>query len=66
MLCEYDVIVLLHAQNEVPIAAGTRGTILIDHNTSPPAYEVEFVDEAGKSLGIFSILGKNMQIASDA
>ena len=66
MFDEYDVVILVHPEEGVPIAVGTRGTILIDHNAEPTAYEIEFVDEAGESLGSFSVKGESIKIAPDA
>lgn len=51
MLQEYDIVFLKQTTPAVPLAKGTKGTILIVYRDSPPAYEVEFVDDAGGSLG---------------
>ena len=55
MLLEYDVVRLRSASNALSVPVGSRGTVLIVYLDTPPAYEVEFVDDAGESLGIFTL-----------
>ena len=55
MLSEYDVVRLRSSTSAVSIPVGTRGTILIVYDDSPIAYEVEFVDDLGSSLGTFTL-----------
>ena len=55
MLSEYDVVRLRSATSAAGIPVGTRGTILIVYFDTPPAYEVEFVDDVGGSLGTFTV-----------
>ncbi len=64
MFVEYDVVILIRYEDGVPIPVGTRGTILIDHNAHPAAYEIEFVDEAGESMGSFSVEGENIELVA--
>ena len=55
MLSEYDVVRLRSATSAANVPVGTRGTILIVYDDAPPAYEVEFVDDVGSSLGTFTM-----------
>lgn len=47
---EYDVVRLIKTLPGLDLPIGSEGTILIDHTKNvvdhPPAYEVEFTDEA--------------------
>ena len=54
MFEEYDVIRLRSRTSTIPLPPETKGTILLIHAATPPAYEVEFVDDAGESLGTFT------------
>jgi hypothetical protein len=55
MINEYDVVKLVRSVDGVPIAIGTRGTVLIVYNGPPAGFEVEFVDENGESLGAYTV-----------
>ena len=55
MLSEYDVVRLRSATSAASVPVGTRGTVLIIYGDTPPAYEVEFVDKVGDSLGTFTM-----------
>jgi hypothetical protein len=55
MIQEYAVVRLKRDVPTIPLRVGTKGAILIVHPCSPPAYEVEFVDDAGKSLGTYTV-----------
>jgi hypothetical protein len=37
--------------DSVPVPPGTTRAVLIVYDSDPAAYEVEFLDEAGESLG---------------
>ena len=63
MFSEYDVVRRLSASDNAPgIPAGTSGTVLLIHSATPPAYEVEFVDKAGESLGWFTMQDSNLEL----
>lgn len=62
MLSEYDVVRLRSANAMVNIPVGSRGTVLMIYPDTLPAYEVEFVDDSGGSLGTFTIPEKDLQI----
>lgn len=55
MMPEYAVVRLKRVVLTVPLQVGTKGTILIVHPCSPPVYEVEFIDTAGRSLGVYTV-----------
>jgi hypothetical protein len=55
MLREYDVVRLEAGSEAVPVPPGTEGTVLMIFPDTPPAYLVEFLDEAGESLGTFTL-----------
>ena len=54
MFKEHEVVVLKAPTPEIPLPAGTSGTVLIVFDDTPPAYEVEFTDDDGKSFGVFT------------
>ena len=62
MLSEYDVVRLRTTADAPAVPAGSRGTILIVYPDAPPAYEVEFIDKAGNSLGTFTMKESNLEI----
>jgi len=55
MLKEYAVVLLKRPTLAIPLPSGTKGTILIVHSSVPSAFEVEFVDREGKSLGTYTV-----------
>lgn len=64
MLREYDVVTLVRAIEGIPVATGTRGTVLIVHNSMPIAYEIEFVDESGSSLDVYTLQDHDVVLAT--
>ena len=64
MFQEYAVIRLKNIVPTLPIPVGSKGAILIVHERVPLAYEVEFVDQQGKSLGIHTVRDADL-IADD-
>ena len=63
MFSEYDVVRLRSASHNAPgIPSGTSGTVLLIHPATPPAYEVEFVDIAGESLGWFTMQESGLEL----
>jgi hypothetical protein len=62
MLLEYDVVRLRSATAAVGVPVGTPGTVLIVHDDTPPACEVEFVDDAGSSLGTFTLYESDLDL----
>jgi hypothetical protein len=61
MLKEYAVVRLKEPDPSIPIPPGAKGAVLIVYDSSPPAYEVEFVDDAGKSLGAYTVGEKHLE-----
>jgi len=61
MLNEYDVVRLKRTVAEAPLPQGTRGTIVHVYPADPPGYEVEFVDEAGNTVGIYTVSGSDLE-----
>ncbi len=55
MFEEYEVVRLKKDMPSENLKAGTRGTVLIVYPDSPPAYEVEFLDENGNSLTVLTL-----------
>ena len=55
MLLEYDVVRLRSRTAAIGVPVGARGAVLVVYDDSPPAYEVEFVDHNGDSLGTFTM-----------
>jgi hypothetical protein len=55
MIEEYAVVRLKRVVPTIPLPVGTMGTILIVYACDPPAYEVEFDTDAGKSLGTYTV-----------
>ena len=62
MFSKYDVVRLLSASDAPGVPVGTSGTVLLVHPATPPAYEVEFVDEAGESLGWFTMQESDLEL----
>lgn len=64
MLREYDVVTLVRAIEVIPVATGIHGTVVIVHNSMPIAYEIEFVDENGNSLGVYTLQDHHVVLAT--
>ena len=55
---EYDVVVLKKALPGTPVPAGAEGTIIrVFSFANPPGYDVDFLDENHKTLGLFRVIG---------
>lgn len=55
MFSELDVVRLKYDLPEERLAAGMTGTIVLVHNAKPPAYEVEFADEHGRTIAMLAL-----------
>jgi len=55
MLNEFDSVVLKRESKEVPLPTGSTGAIVLVHDAHPPAYEVEFVDSDGNTIGFYTV-----------
>jgi hypothetical protein len=63
MLQEYDVVLLKQMTPAIPLRSGTKGTVLLVYPDNPPAYEVEFIDDAGNSLGTYAVEATDLVLA---
>jgi hypothetical protein len=61
MLGEYAVVRLKGADPTIPVPVGAKGAVLIVHSSASPAYEVEFIDDSGKSLGTYTVKEMNLE-----
>jgi hypothetical protein len=64
---EYDVVRLLRPLPEHNLAAGSRGTVVIDYTTFskkdlPPAYEVEFMDSDGVTQAVITVYEDDLEV----
>jgi hypothetical protein len=64
---EYDVVRLLRPLAEHGLAAGSRGTVVVDYTqysggALPAAYEVEFADTAGITQQLVTISGDDLEV----
>ena len=62
MFSEYDVVRLRSAWSTPGVPIGCEGTILIIYPSTPPTYEVEFMDDADNSLGTFTMPESDLEI----
>jgi hypothetical protein len=60
MIKEYEIVKSLVDIND-KVLKGCKGTVLIIYNDTPPAYEVEFVDENNETLDVLTV--KSSEIA---
>lgn len=58
----YDTIVLKESHEDMGVPVGSRGVILIVYDEPSKAYEVEFVDCEGGSLGTFLVLENQIEL----
>lgn len=59
----YEVVRLRKRIPGQDLEPGATGTILIIHKAQPPAYEGEFIDEQGNSLGVVTLTGEYLDAA---
>jgi hypothetical protein len=52
---EYDVVRLREPLPDSNMPIGSRGIVLIVYDEPHPAYDVEFIDGASTSLGVFTV-----------
>ncbi len=55
MIAEYALVRLRRPVAAIPVRIGTEGTVVLVFNSVPAAYEVEFFDAEGSSLGTFTV-----------
>ncbi len=63
MFKEYDTFLLKQPIQHLTIPVGSKGVVLIVHKATPPAYEVEFADSEGRTLGIVTLTDEFMEPA---
>ncbi len=63
MFSEYDVVRLKRAKASVP--AGTTGAVMMVYDSTPQAYEVEFVDSDGVTLGVLTAQEDDLEPAAE-
>jgi len=58
MFWEGDTVVLKNPVSGVPVPVGSEGTVFrVFSFSKPPAYDVDFSDHSGNSLGAFRVFG---------
>ena len=62
MLKEYEVVSLKRTVPSIPLPQGTQGTIVFVYASHPSVYEVEFVNETGETLGIYTVEEKDLEV----
>jgi uncharacterized protein DUF4926 len=71
MLKEPDVVRLKRTIPEIPVPAGSLGTIVYVHHADPPGYLVEFPDAVGANgldangedtLGVYSVDAADLEL----
>lgn len=60
MFEEYEVVRLVCDLEPKGLKAGTRGAIVMVYPSDPPEYEVEFVDQEGKTLAVETVREKQI------
>jgi uncharacterized protein DUF4926 len=61
-LHQFDVVKLLQPQPGCDLPVGAQGAIVLDHFSTPPAYEVEFVDAAGNTTALLTVLASELEL----
>jgi hypothetical protein len=64
MFEEYDVVRLVCDLKSKGLKAGTRGAIVFVYPGDPAEYEVEFVDDQGKTLAIETVKMQQIEKAT--
>ena len=55
MLKELEVVRLKRTVSTIPLPQGTKGTVVWVSSSDPPGGLVEFMDEMGKTLGVYPV-----------
>ncbi len=63
MFQEYDVVRLKNPKSSLDVSVSDKGTILMvfDEPNLPRAYEVEFVDEAGRTIALATVFDDEIE-----
>ncbi|EYE87120.1 hypothetical protein Q428_15215 [Fervidicella metallireducens AeB] len=59
---EYDVVRAIRDIND-KVPKGSKGAVLIIHTSTPPQYEVEFIDEEGNTLDVLAVHERDIEKA---
>jgi hypothetical protein len=59
----YDVVQLNKPIPSTDLPKGSLGTVLIIHAANPAAYEVEFIDEQGQHIGVYTLADEDLEPA---
>ena len=65
MFNEYDVVKLKRELPGNPIPLGAKGTVLMVFGAPTEGYEVEFMDRAGNSLGVFTVHPNDIELSTE-
>lgn len=63
MFEEYAVVQLVGDLEAKGLKAGTRGAVVMVYPGDPPEYEVEFVDDDGKTLAVETVSERQIRKA---
>jgi hypothetical protein len=63
MFREYDVVELAESLSD-SLKAGTRGAIVMVYPAEQPEYEVEFVDEDGRTIEVRAVSPDKIRLVS--
>jgi hypothetical protein len=58
----YDTVYSRVEIKEIGVAIGTKGVVVDIYETPYPAYEIEFLDEAEKTLGFASLMPSEVYV----
>ena len=58
---EFDIVVLLTDLSPI-LKAGMRGAVVLVHDEQCGVYEVEFVDDAGQTVGLATVTTQQIQV----
>jgi len=62
----FDVVVLMQDVPEEGLCAGMIGAVIDVYTEPVVAYEVEFCDELGRTIGQLALLPEQLRFATDA
>lgn len=65
MIPELGLVELVVDRPAAGLTAGTVGTVVAVH-TDPPGYEVEFVDDEGRTVALLALAPDHVRPATDA
>jgi Domain of unknown function (DUF4926) len=63
LLNEYSQVRLRRSVPGIPLPSGAGGVVVYVWSTDPPGYDVEFIDEVGKTLGVYTLSATDLELA---